>query len=150
MWIMNRLVNPVVCWLLRSPLHSLFGDALLLLTYTGLKSGRTFTLPLQYMQDGSRVYVIPGNAGSKTWWRNLRRSAAVQLVLQGRRLGGRADLLQGPADTPAIAHALELYLKRFPAAARLHHVGYTAGGDLDPQDLRQAAASTLLVCISLE
>ena len=41
-----RLLNPLLAALLRSPLHRLASKNLMLLTVTGRKSGRTYTLPV--------------------------------------------------------------------------------------------------------
>jgi hypothetical protein len=43
-----RAINPIICALLRSPLHRLLSEQMLLLTYAGRRSGRRFTLPLGY------------------------------------------------------------------------------------------------------
>ncbi len=49
--------NPLVTWLLRSPLRWLMDRNTLLLTYTGRKSGRTYTFPISYAatHDGVRA-----------------------------------------------------------------------------------------------
>jgi hypothetical protein len=52
MWFRNRLVNPVVHLLLRSPLHRLLSGSLVILTYQGRKSGRWRSLPCMYARDG--------------------------------------------------------------------------------------------------
>jgi len=78
------------------------------------------------------VYIVPGMPEQKTWWRNLRGGAPVELTLNGR-----AVVLKDGAEIPAIANALRLYLERFPAAARLHAVGVQADGAFDAADLRK-------------
>ena len=47
MWLMNHLVNPIVRLILRSPLHRLVSGSILLITYQGRKSGKTYTLRVQ-------------------------------------------------------------------------------------------------------
>ena len=37
----QKLYNPVVNWLLRSPLHALLSKCTMLITFAGRKSGRT-------------------------------------------------------------------------------------------------------------
>src|SRR5579884_1140426 len=53
-----RFVNPVVAALLRSPLHGLLSRQVFLLTVTGRRSGRRFTLPLGYVRDGDALLVV--------------------------------------------------------------------------------------------
>jgi hypothetical protein len=44
----NRVVNPVVRFVLRSPLHWLFSGSLVILSYQGRKSGGWCSLPCRY------------------------------------------------------------------------------------------------------
>jgi hypothetical protein len=41
------------------------------ITYTGRRSGRTFTLPIWYHRDGDTVNIRVAMAAKKTWWRNF-------------------------------------------------------------------------------
>lgn len=50
------------------------GAPLLLLTTTGAKSGRRYTTPLMYLQEGNRRYIFASKAGAPTnpaWYHNL-------------------------------------------------------------------------------
>ena len=145
MWFMNHLVNPIVRFILRSPLHRLFSGSILLITYQGRKSKKTYTLPVQYAQADKMVYIVPGAPEQKTWWRNLRGGAPVQLRLCGQDLNARAEVLMGEANRAAIANALGDYLKRFPAAARIHHVRRAPDDSFDIADLQAAAMQTIVV-----
>ena len=149
MWFMNHLVNPIVRLILRSPLHRLFSGSILLITYQGRRSGKTYTLPVQYVRTGDTLNIVPGAPEIKTWWRNLRAGAPVQLRLCGQDLSARAEVLMGEANRDAIASALGDYLKRFPAAARIYHVRRAPDGSFDVTDLRTAALQTIVVRISL-
>src|SRR5262245_26793300 len=71
MWFMNKFANPFVKLILRSPLHGLMSAAVLLVSYRGRKSGKKYTLPVQYVQDGNNIYIVPGYPEKKTWWHNL-------------------------------------------------------------------------------
>ena len=53
----------------------MFGAPVLLLTTTGRKSGRSWTVPLLYQTDGDGWVIIASNGGSArhpAWWLNLR------------------------------------------------------------------------------
>jgi hypothetical protein len=86
--VFNRVVNPVVRGVLRSPAHGLLSGRLALLTVTGRRSGRTFTFPVGYHRDGDRVLVSVAAPERKRWWRNLRDPAPVELWLGGVRRAG--------------------------------------------------------------
>ncbi|MDH3724829.1 MAG: nitroreductase family deazaflavin-dependent oxidoreductase, partial [Thermoleophilia bacterium] len=112
----RRLANPIVRATLRSRLHRLLSGALILVTYTGRRSAREFTIPVMYVQTGARLVVFVGDAEHKQWWRNLRGGAPVEVQLRGSRHRGHAVAVRGSAgelDAP-----LREYLARFPKAAR--------------------------------
>ena len=148
MWFMNRIANPFVRFILRSPFHRLMSGAVLLISYRGRKSGRTYTLPVNYVLDGKTIYMVPGMPDTKTWWRNLRGGAEVTLTLDGKSVGGSAAVLQGTGE--ATLKALGCYWRRFPAFAQQHGVRMQADGSCNPQDLQKAAASTRVVKVELE
>ncbi len=37
--------NPIMMWLLRSPLHGMLSSSTMIITYTGRKSGKMFSTP---------------------------------------------------------------------------------------------------------
>ena len=88
--VFNRTANPVVRAVLSSPLHPLLSRELALITIIGRRSGRRYTLPVGYRQDGDRVLINVGWPERKRWWRNLRHAGQVEMRIQGTRRTGRA------------------------------------------------------------
>jgi hypothetical protein len=89
--VFNRVGNPGVRLLLRSPLHAIASGQLALITVTGRRSGRSYTIPVGYRRDGDRVTIPVGWPERKRWWRNLRgEGAQVGLRLRGRDYSGHA------------------------------------------------------------
>jgi hypothetical protein len=89
--VLNRGINPLVRWLLRSPLHWLASRRLALISYTGRRSGRRYTIPVGYEMAGLEVTITVGSPDRKVWWRSLSGSGArVELVVRGRRRTGHA------------------------------------------------------------
>ena len=70
-WVRNQLANPVVRALARTPLHRLLGSRLLILTYTGRRTGRTYELPVMSAPLGDDRVVVAGWHEGKSWWRNF-------------------------------------------------------------------------------
>jgi deazaflavin-dependent oxidoreductase (nitroreductase family) len=149
-WFMNHLIDPPVSLILNSPLHGMLSASILLFMYLGRKSGREYRLPVQYVQDGDTIYIIPGAPEQKTWWRNLSGGAPVRVILRGQAHDGQAELVRGSKDENAVANVLGLYIRRFPAAAQLHKVKISPNGTCDPADLSQAARSIILVRVKLD
>jgi deazaflavin-dependent oxidoreductase (nitroreductase family) len=106
-------VNPVVRGLLRSPAHRLMSGSVLLLGYTGRRSGRSFELPVQYAVDGDALVVAAGQPEQKSWWRNFGTDPRlVTLTVRGQRCRGTA---RRPApDDPDRQRALRAYARAAP------------------------------------
>jgi deazaflavin-dependent oxidoreductase (nitroreductase family) len=106
----NRLVLTV----LRSPAHRLLSGMAIELRYTGRRSGREFTLPVQYALDGRRLLVAVQNP-STTWWRNFRTPQAVTVRLRGKILHGTARVVA--PDDPTWDRDRRLYETRWKRLA---------------------------------
>ncbi|QDQ98775.1 hypothetical protein [Tomitella fengzijianii] len=76
----NRLVVP----LLRSPVHRLASGKLMVVSYTGAKSGRSFALPVAYYAfSPDEVWAFGARTG---WMTNFRLPRPASLRLRGRDL----------------------------------------------------------------
>src|SRR5215472_10171892 len=81
-----RIINPFVSTILRSPLHGILSRDVLLLTFTGRRSGKRITIPVGYTRDGETMIVF----STRAWWKNLRGGASVAIRLEGRLRTARA------------------------------------------------------------
>jgi hypothetical protein len=95
---------------LRSPLHALLDPGLIEVRYRGRWSGRRHALPVMYAPAGGRMVVLAGNAPAKTWWRNFRTPAPVEVRHRGALRPGIARVLD-PGDD-GYDEAVEAYQKR--------------------------------------
>lgn len=51
-------LNKTMKTILRSPIHGMVSKSILLITFTGRKSGKTYTTPVSYSQDGDLVTIF--------------------------------------------------------------------------------------------
>ncbi|BBZ40488.1 nitroreductase/quinone reductase family protein [Mycobacterium conspicuum] len=66
------LFNAPVAALANSPRFGrLINRNIAMLTYTGRRSGRTFSIPVSYRRSGDDVVIGVGMPDAKTWWRNF-------------------------------------------------------------------------------
>jgi F420H(2)-dependent quinone reductase len=62
-----------------------------LITYTGRRSGRTFTIPVAYRHSGDAVDITANMPDAKTWWRNFMGDGApISVRLDGAEHAGHA------------------------------------------------------------
>ncbi|MCS6872783.1 MAG: nitroreductase/quinone reductase family protein [Anaerolineae bacterium] len=90
-----KLQNPMMLWLLRSPLHGLVSGRYLILSVTGRRSGKVYHVPVRYTQQGNTLYII--TSAEYIWWRNLQDGAPVEVQLSGKRYQGYAEAFREKA-----------------------------------------------------
>jgi hypothetical protein len=86
--IWNRTGNQLVRALIDSPLHPIVSSQMTLITVTGRKTGKQYTLPVGYKRDGQELSIPVLWPDRKTWWRNLQDGGPVTLVLKGAKRSG--------------------------------------------------------------
>jgi len=106
------LASHVIGWALKNNLFGL-GRSLTLLRVTGVRTGRSYEFPVQYVRDGDRIVVLPGGAEHKTWWRNLRQPHSVDMLLGGSWRSAIGHVL--PTNSAEFSAACAAYAKRWPA-----------------------------------
>lgn len=137
----QKLYNPFVIALLRSPLHSLFDKHTMLITITGLKSGKNYTFPVSFVREGENLLVI--SQKDRTWWKNLRGGAQVIVSLQGHALKAWGETF---TDTEMGAKILLQILQSVPAYQRLLHLKLDATGRPEhPEALTHLAQDHVIV-----
>jgi hypothetical protein len=87
------LFNAPVAAIATSPrLGARLRRSVTLITYTGRRSGRTFSIPVAYRRRGDENVDIDANLpDAKTWWRNfVGDGAPISLTLDGAERTGHA------------------------------------------------------------
>jgi hypothetical protein len=139
----QRFYNPIVAWLLHSPLRRLGDQHTLLLTVTGRKSGKRFTFPVSYLRDGETLLVMTHR--ERAWWKNLQSGGAqVTVYVDGHELAARAET---STDPDLVAKALLLFLQQVPTWRWELHVQLDATGQPEhPEALQRLVQDDLVVC----
>lgn len=132
--------NPIIAALLRSPLHAVLSGQVMLVTYTGRKSGQRYTMPVNYVQDEDVLWTV--SLRERTWWRNARGGMAVSLRLRGRDVAATATAVESEAGVArALAHICALN----PRYARALGIAPAATRTPETGSLRQAAQPHVVV-----
>jgi hypothetical protein len=84
-----RAVNPLLNALLRTPLAGPAGKQLMVLSFTGRKSGRQFTIPVSAHVIDNDLYALTG----APWKQNFRGGAPAQIVYSGKTSTMRGELI---------------------------------------------------------
>jgi deazaflavin-dependent oxidoreductase (nitroreductase family) len=139
---MNTLANPFVKLLARSPLHNLMDEKVVLITYTGRKSGKASTVPVNYLLVEKTLHII--SLRNRNWWRNLKGGAPVEVLLKGKKQSAWAVLVE---DQQKIAEELDLLFRHDPKYAHYLKVHLNENGIPDPKELLESAINRVVVII---
>jgi len=135
------IINPIVGLLLRSPVHGLWSESLMLITFTGRRTGRVYTTPVRYLESGDAVWVF--TSLETKWWKNLRGGATVTLRIRGEDRPYRAE---ATADAPDnIRSALGEFLSHFPQDVPYYDIRLGPDGRVSQGDLEKAAQRTVWI-----
>ena len=134
--------NDFVKMLLKSPLHGLVGNTMLVIV-TGRRTGRRIEVPVNYYCEADTLWV--STRRSRNWWRNIGPRAEIGLRLNGKQVQACAETILDPSEVAA--HILE-YVRHLPMAARALGVRL-ASGVSDPGDAARAAQDRLFVKVTL-
>ncbi len=136
--------NPIMTWLLKSPLHGMISKNVMLITVTGRKSGAPISTPVNYLRDGSTLWAISWR--ERKWWRNLRGGGPVRVLLAGQAREGRGQVLE---EEEAVAQSLAEYYRKAPQAAKYVQIGLDPAGAPVLADCERAARKLVVVWIDL-
>lgn len=136
-------VNKTMKFVLRSPAHGMVSRFTTLITFTGRKSGKTYTTPVSYSQFDDQVYIFT----HANWWKNLCGAAPVTLCLQGREREGWAEPIA--EDKNAIATRLTAHLRKVPSDAKYYSVTFDEGGNPRAEEVEKAVQTVVMIRVRL-
>jgi hypothetical protein len=128
-----RVVNVPMRAALSLPFRTPLSANLMLVSYTGAKSGKAYLQPVSYARDGETL-LTPGGG---RWTLNLKGGRKVTLRLRGRSVPARADLVGDPDE---VERLLEVIAAGNPRAMRFIPLPRRPDGRLDPDALATAIA----------
>jgi deazaflavin-dependent oxidoreductase (nitroreductase family) len=126
--------NSIIAWLLRSPFHGFVSKNMMLISYTGRKSGKSYTIPVNYlcMEDEEGEFLAITSQKERVWWRNLRGGLPVSVFLQGHERSANAEVIE---DGGRVAQNLLAYFQHAPQLARYFGVGLNEDNQPIPEDV---------------
>ncbi len=132
------IVNSAMRFILRSPMHGMVSNSILLITFTGRKSGKTYSTPVSYSQHDDEVVVFT----HATWYKNLRSGTPVTLRIRGRDLQGLPEPIE---DKQVIAAGLAAHLRQVPSDARYYGVTFDANEAPRAEEVAKAVQSVVML-----
>lgn len=95
-----RAVNPVLGFLLRTPLMGPMRKQMMVVNVTGRKSGRRYSIPLSAHRIDNTLYALT----SAPWKNNFRDGATAEVLHGGKTTSMRGELITDPATVADLYH----------------------------------------------
>jgi deazaflavin-dependent oxidoreductase (nitroreductase family) len=137
-------VNATMRFILRSPLHGMVSKTITLITFTGRKSGKVYSTPVSYSQNGSQVTIFTHGE----WYKNLAAGAPVTLRIRGKDYTGQADVTV--ADKTAKATGLTDHLKAVRNDAKFYSVTFDEAGEPHKDEIEKAVDDVVMIRVTLK
>jgi hypothetical protein len=126
-----RAVNVPMRAALSLPFATPLNANLMLIFYTGRKSGKAYRQPVSYVRDGD-VLLTPGGG---RWTLNVADGRPIRIRLRGRYETARPELVTDPAE---VERLLGVISEKNPQATRFIPIPRGPDGRLDPEALGAA------------
>jgi deazaflavin-dependent oxidoreductase (nitroreductase family) len=133
--------NGFMSWLLRSPLHGMISNGMMLITVTGRKTGKKYTTPVGYFHENGDLWVLTSR--DRTWWKNLQGGAEVSLLLQRRPVHAFAE---PQLESKTVESLMGDYVKHIPQVAKSMGIRVEQGTP-NVEDIARVAKGRLFVRI---
>jgi deazaflavin-dependent oxidoreductase (nitroreductase family) len=145
---LSKRANPVVTAILRSRLHWPLSSGLLLLTVTGRRSGRRYTIPVGYHESDGAIVVLVGEPSTKNWWRNYHSPGTVELHHRGRTMTGSAAVVS--REFAEYRRLADVVFRRSRMVSRIFNVAFDPVAGLTPAQVGELARHMAMVKIETE
>lgn len=143
----NSLNNHVIA-ALESPLHWPLSLGLMTIKVTGRKSGKQYTLPVGYHNQGDAIVVMVSDAKKRQWWRNFQEEAHIEILLKSKIMQGDALVLT--PDTEEYKQRAEAFLGRAGIISRIFGIKFDKEQGLTKEQLEALADYAAIVRIKLK
>ena len=95
-----RVVNPVLRFLLGTPLAGPARKQMMVVSFKGRKTGRPYSIPLSAHVIDNQLYALT----SAPWKNNFRDGADAEVLHDGQRTPMRGELITDPAVVADLSH----------------------------------------------
>ena len=90
---MLRVVNPILRSLLRTPVMGAARNQLMVISFTGRKTGRRYSIPVSAHRIDNALYALT----AAPWKRNFRNGATADVLLDGKSATMAGELIEDPS-----------------------------------------------------
>jgi len=80
------------------------------ITVIGRRTGRSITLPVQFVHEENKILLLPFMGRKTSWYANLTKHPAITIEIRGTKLKGNAEL---STDGAMLASVVEKFKAKY-------------------------------------
>ena len=82
------------------------------LTVTGRNSGRQISIPVWFVRDGEKLYLVPVKGSDSDWYKNVLKTPTIRLAAEAAQLNATAT---PTSDTTNVEQVLDRFRAKYGA-----------------------------------
>ena len=82
------------------------------ITVTGRKSGRAISIPVWFVLEGDKLYLVPVQGSDTQWYKNVLKNPSIRIEAGGAKADVQAVILTDPAQVKSV---VEKFRKKYGA-----------------------------------
>jgi len=144
-WTPPAFMNKLMTLALKTPLlHRAISSQILLLQWTGHKSGKSYQTPVGYVRDGDTLTILTKRF--RRWWHNFEQPAPVQVRVAGQTYKARATAL---TDVDTIAPIIADVIHERPREAEIFDINMLDETTPDMASVREMAPKIVVIRVEI-
>ena len=76
-------------------------NEIMVITTRGRKTGKLYSTPIGYLRDGDSILAL-SQFGASNWFKNVIHDSTAELIIKGRQMRVRAELVRSPEERQRI------------------------------------------------
>ncbi|MBA3869204.1 MAG: nitroreductase family deazaflavin-dependent oxidoreductase [Anaerolineae bacterium] len=145
-WTPPPAMNQLMFILLRLPVvHRVISKAILLISFTGQKSGKRYSTPVGYLQEGNNVIILTKRF--RQWWHNFEQPAPVEMRIKGRDYQGQATAL---TDVETMIPLIVLIVQVHRPEAEIYGIKLLDNGKPDINSVQEIAPKLVVIQVEMK
>lgn len=137
--------NGIMSFILKSPFHGMLSANTMLVTWSGNKSGKIYSTPVNYQRIGENL--VTTSLRRRTWWRSLRNNRTVDLLLAGKHVKATGRIME---TDESVAGALKAFFEAAPYMTRYFNLALDENHQPLPEEIAREAPKRVVVYFSVE
>jgi len=136
-------INPLVKFILNSPVHGLLSHSFMLVKFTGKKTGKEYITPMSHHVFGDTVIIVLAETKGRVWWLNYRETAPMSVCIRGQWEQGYASVV-GP-ETPEYKKWFESVFAKAGFIPKIFGVEFDKNNGLTKEQISRLASRSGVV-----